>query len=70
MTNDHYFATGPLRVLEEMYGPWTWATNVQFCAASGPVRVFCFDSSFLFPLFLLTLSISNTSRTLSNPKTW
>ena len=37
ITNDHYFALGPLRYLEEMYGPFTWSTDVQFCDASMEV---------------------------------
>ncbi len=37
MTNDHYFADGPLRVAEELYGPWSWATNVQYCNAATEV---------------------------------
>ncbi|KAH8808639.1 paraoxonase 2 [Xylogone sp. PMI_703] len=35
VTNDHYFQKGLLRDLEEMYGPWIWATNVQHCDASN-----------------------------------
>lgn len=34
LTNDHYFVKGPLRDLEEKFGPWTWATHVQYCEAS------------------------------------
>ncbi|CAK7267424.1 hypothetical protein SEPCBS119000_002539 [Sporothrix epigloea] len=40
VTNDHYFFFDPWRKLEEMFGPWSWATNVQYCdAAAG--RVHC-----------------------------
>ncbi|CAK7270417.1 hypothetical protein SEPCBS57363_004090 [Sporothrix epigloea] len=35
LTNDHYFFYDPWRKLEEMFGPWTWATNVQYCDAAG-----------------------------------
>lgn len=35
MTNDHYFFFDPWRSLEEKFGPWSWATNVQYCDASG-----------------------------------
>lgn len=34
MTNDHYFFFDPWRSLEEKFGPWSWATNVQYCDAS------------------------------------
>ncbi|OAA63377.1 Six-bladed beta-propeller, TolB-like protein [Niveomyces insectorum RCEF 264] len=34
MTNDYYFHDGIGRVLEEKFGPWTWATHVQRCDAS------------------------------------
>jgi len=37
VTNDHYFALGYLRELEEAYGPFTWSTHVQFCDASTEV---------------------------------
>ncbi|EXJ82682.1 hypothetical protein A1O3_06496 [Capronia epimyces CBS 606.96] len=33
VTNDHYAASGPLRVLEEQYGPFTWSSDVQHCDA-------------------------------------
>ncbi|KIX03916.1 uncharacterized protein Z518_07469 [Rhinocladiella mackenziei CBS 650.93] len=48
ITNDHYFAGGPLRVLEEKFGPWSWATNVQYCDASGE-EVSCNQVSGTFP---------------------
>ncbi|KAH0833570.1 Pon2 [Fonsecaea pedrosoi] len=35
VTNDHYFAGGPLRTMEEAFGPWGWATNVQYCNAEA-----------------------------------
>ena len=35
--NHHYFLRGPLRYLEEKFGPWSWATNVQYCDASQEV---------------------------------
>ncbi|KAH8805334.1 paraoxonase 2 [Xylogone sp. PMI_703] len=34
VTNDHYFFGGPLRYLEETFGPFSWATHVQYCDAS------------------------------------
>ncbi|KAK5570463.1 hypothetical protein LTR43_004260 [Exophiala xenobiotica] len=34
VTNDHYFAGGMTRDLEERFGPWGWATHVQYCDAS------------------------------------
>ncbi|KAL2417794.1 hypothetical protein ABEF95_005937 [Exophiala dermatitidis] len=34
VTNDHFAAKGPLRILEEKYGPFTWSSNVQHCDAS------------------------------------
>ncbi|KAH8674245.1 paraoxonase 2 [Xylariales sp. PMI_506] len=34
-TNDHYFEKGIWRDLEEQWGPWTWASHVQYCDASG-----------------------------------
>ena len=39
MTNDHYFLSGPMRYLEEKLGPWSWATDVQYCNASQSVGV-------------------------------
>lgn len=38
VTNDHYFFKGPLRYLEEKLGPWSWATDVQYCDATQEVR--------------------------------
>jgi hypothetical protein len=38
ITNDHYFAKGWLRDVEERFGPWTWATHVQYCNAKDTVR--------------------------------
>lgn len=40
MTNDHYFLKGPMRYLEEKLGPWSWATDVQYCDASQPVHIY------------------------------
>ena len=39
ITNDHYFTSkaGALRTFEEKNGPWSWATHVQYCDASGGV---------------------------------
>lgn len=31
ITNDHYFAKGIRRRLEDRFGPWSWASDVQFC---------------------------------------
>ena len=39
ITNDHYFAGGLFRDLEVSYGPWSWATHVQYCDASGEVSL-------------------------------
>jgi arylesterase/paraoxonase len=36
ITNDHYYYSGMRRTLEDKYGPWTWATHVAYCDASGP----------------------------------
>ncbi|KAI1612775.1 paraoxonase 2 [Exophiala viscosa] len=35
LTNDHYFAGGPGRTFEETFGPWSWATHVQYCEAAS-----------------------------------
>ncbi|KAF7559009.1 hypothetical protein G7046_g5137 [Stylonectria norvegica] len=35
ITNDHYFTPGLLRTFEDRFGPWLWATDVQYCDASG-----------------------------------
>ncbi|KAK5050504.1 hypothetical protein LTR84_003785 [Exophiala bonariae] len=48
VTNDHYFALGPLRVAEEAYGPFTWSTHVQFCDASAE-HVTCKQVTGTFP---------------------
>ncbi|KIW62736.1 hypothetical protein PV04_10873 [Phialophora macrospora] len=48
VTNDHYFADGPLRVAEEVYGPWSWATNVQHCNAAAESAI-CRQVSGTFP---------------------
>ncbi|RFU26552.1 hypothetical protein B7463_g9785, partial [Scytalidium lignicola] len=48
ITNDHYFEKGPLRDLEEKYGPWHWATNVQYCDANHK-DVSCKQVSRTFP---------------------
>ncbi|EXJ54482.1 hypothetical protein A1O7_09822 [Cladophialophora yegresii CBS 114405] len=48
VTNDHYFAGGLLRVAEEVYGPWSWATNVQHCNAAAE-KVMCRQVSGTFP---------------------
>ncbi|OAL22366.1 hypothetical protein AYO22_07410 [Fonsecaea multimorphosa] len=48
VTNDHYFAGGPLRAMEEMLGPWSWATNVQYCNAEDNI-VLCRQVSGTFP---------------------
>ncbi|KAF2180272.1 hypothetical protein K469DRAFT_693427 [Zopfia rhizophila CBS 207.26] len=47
-TNDHYHTSGPLRFLEEKYGPWYWATEVQYCDASG-TTVQCKQAAGPFP---------------------
>lgn len=49
-TNDHYFTAkdGIFRRFEDSYGPWTWATNVQHCDASGP-KVTCRRVSDTYP---------------------
>ncbi|CAK7203348.1 hypothetical protein SEUCBS139899_006081 [Sporothrix eucalyptigena] len=39
LTNDHYFFFDPWRNLEEKFGPWSWATNVQYCDASADTTV-------------------------------
>ncbi|KAL1967005.1 hypothetical protein VTN77DRAFT_3529 [Rasamsonia byssochlamydoides] len=48
ITNDHYFAKGWLRYLEEKYGPWTWATHVQYCNATA-AEVTCKRVTRTFP---------------------
>ncbi|KIW93306.1 uncharacterized protein Z519_05911 [Cladophialophora bantiana CBS 173.52] len=48
VTNDHYFAGGPLRTMEETFGPWSWATHVQYCDA-GAEDVVCKQVSGTFP---------------------
>ncbi|KAJ9603014.1 hypothetical protein H2200_012309 [Cladophialophora chaetospira] len=48
ITNDHYYAGGPLRTMEEKYGPWSWATSVQHCFA-GTEHVVCREVSDTFP---------------------
>ncbi|OQV00231.1 hypothetical protein CLAIMM_05757 [Cladophialophora immunda] len=48
VTNDHYFAGGPLRAMEEMFGPWSWATNVQYCNAEAD-DILCRQVSETFP---------------------
>ncbi|KZT25048.1 paraoxonase 2 [Neolentinus lepideus HHB14362 ss-1] len=50
ITNDHYYTSkgGLLRKLEETYGPWTWATHVQYCDANGPITA-CRRVSDTFP---------------------
>ncbi|RVX69684.1 hypothetical protein B0A52_06328 [Exophiala mesophila] len=48
ITNDHFFARGPLRFLEETYGPFTWSTNVQYCDANNP-QVTCKQATGTFP---------------------
>ncbi|TFK47145.1 paraoxonase 2 [Heliocybe sulcata] len=50
ITNDHHYTSkgGILRLLEEKYGPWTWATNVQYCDATGPITA-CRQVSDTFP---------------------
>ncbi|CAM1507656.1 Fc.00g072970.m01.CDS01 [Cosmosporella sp. VM-42] len=39
ITNDHYFTPGFLRTLEDKFGPWPWATDVQYCDANDEVPV-------------------------------
>ncbi|ERS97294.1 hypothetical protein HMPREF1624_06626 [Sporothrix schenckii ATCC 58251] len=41
VTNDHYFFSDPWRTLEEHFGPWTWATNVQYCDAASEASLDC-----------------------------
>jgi len=48
ITNDHYFAGGMMRDLEEMFGPWGWATHVQYCDASTE-DVLCRQVTDTFP---------------------
>ncbi|KAK6385820.1 hypothetical protein LTS17_001392 [Exophiala oligosperma] len=48
VTNDHYFAGGFLRDMEGKFGPWSWATHVQFCDASDEV-VSCKQVTGTFP---------------------
>ncbi|EXJ69303.1 uncharacterized protein A1O5_07339 [Cladophialophora psammophila CBS 110553] len=48
VTNDHYFAGGLLRAMEETFGPWSWATHVQYCDA-GAEDVVCKQVSGTFP---------------------
>ncbi|KAK5227778.1 hypothetical protein LTR47_008349, partial [Exophiala xenobiotica] len=36
ITNDHYYYAGWRRTLEDKWGPWTWASHVVHCDASGP----------------------------------
>jgi len=50
ITNDHFFAAGFLRNIEDKYGPWPWATDVQYCDANG-VENTCFLVSKRHPGF-------------------
>lgn len=50
ITNDHYYPRGVLRQLEDRFGPWSWATSVQYCAVDEKTdRVTCEEVSHTMP---------------------
>ncbi|CAK7212315.1 hypothetical protein SBRCBS47491_001421 [Sporothrix bragantina] len=48
ITNDHYYPRGILRQLEDRFGPWSWATSVQYCSVEGD-NVVCKEVSETMP---------------------
>ncbi|CAK7197939.1 hypothetical protein SEUCBS139899_000590 [Sporothrix eucalyptigena] len=49
ITNDHYYPRGILRQLEDRFGPWSWATSVQYCSAEEGQEVVCEEVSDTMP---------------------
>ncbi|CAK7227289.1 hypothetical protein SCUCBS95973_006489 [Sporothrix curviconia] len=49
ITNDHYYPRGVLRLLEDRFGPWAWATSVQYCSAEEGAAVVCKEVSETMP---------------------